>query len=98
MTFEQRISEVERLRRIWFGEDRAQSRLDRVLECEDLDVFVERVPANARRLHRALILGGLDRRSRAGEGRSRSCSSRLWKLLTLPKRNSRTLAAIAVRD
>jgi hypothetical protein len=33
MTFEERISEVERLRRIWFGEDRAESRLDRVLEC-----------------------------------------------------------------
>jgi hypothetical protein len=36
MTFEERISEVEKLRRIWFGEDRAESRLDRVLECADL--------------------------------------------------------------
>jgi len=35
MTFEERISGVERLRRIWFGEDRAESRLDRVLECAD---------------------------------------------------------------
>ncbi|MCC6556275.1 MAG: hypothetical protein IT372_25220 [Polyangiaceae bacterium] len=36
MSFEERISGVERLRRIWFGEDRAESRLDRVLECADL--------------------------------------------------------------
>jgi hypothetical protein len=31
MTFEERISAVERLRRERFGEDRAESRLDRVL-------------------------------------------------------------------
>jgi hypothetical protein len=36
MSFEERISGVERLRRIWFGEDRAQSRLDRVLVSADL--------------------------------------------------------------
>jgi predicted Rdx family selenoprotein len=30
MTFEERISEVERLRRIWFGEDRAESRPHKV--------------------------------------------------------------------
>ena len=35
MTFEERISEVERLRRIWFGEDPAESRLDRVLVSAD---------------------------------------------------------------
>jgi hypothetical protein len=31
MSFEERISGVERLRRVWFGEDRAQSTLERVL-------------------------------------------------------------------
>jgi hypothetical protein len=36
MSFEERISGVERLRRIWFGEDCAESRLDRVLVCADL--------------------------------------------------------------
>jgi hypothetical protein len=61
MTFEERISEVERLRRIWFGEDRAESRLDRVLECVDL----HRV--------RFVIVGPRGRRSRgtATHGRPR---------------------------
>jgi hypothetical protein len=36
MSFEERISGVERLRRVWFGEDRAESRLERVLERADL--------------------------------------------------------------
>jgi hypothetical protein len=36
MSFEERISGVERLRREWFGEDRAESRLDRVLVVADL--------------------------------------------------------------
>jgi hypothetical protein len=36
LSFEERISAVERLRRIWFGEDRAESRLERVLEVIDL--------------------------------------------------------------
>jgi hypothetical protein len=36
MSFEERISAVERLRRERFGEDRSQSRLDRVLVCADL--------------------------------------------------------------
>jgi hypothetical protein len=36
LSMEARISGVERLRRSWFGEDRAQSRLERVLVCADL--------------------------------------------------------------
>jgi hypothetical protein len=36
MSFEERISGVERLRRVWFGEGRAQSLLTRVLERADL--------------------------------------------------------------
>jgi hypothetical protein len=40
MSFEERISGVERLRRVWFGEDRAESRLERVLECADLPPHV----------------------------------------------------------
>jgi hypothetical protein len=36
MSIEERISGVERLRRVWFIEDRAESRLDRVLVCADL--------------------------------------------------------------
>jgi hypothetical protein len=36
LSFEERISGVERLRRVWFGEDRAESRLERVLVCADL--------------------------------------------------------------
>ena len=40
-----RLSAVERLRRIWFGEARTESRLERVLRCLD---FAEReVPAVA---------------------------------------------------
>jgi hypothetical protein len=35
LSFEERISGVERLRREWFGEDRAESRLDRVLVSAD---------------------------------------------------------------
>ena len=35
MSFEERISGVERLRRVWVGEDRAESRLERVLVCVD---------------------------------------------------------------
>ena len=35
LSFEQRISGVERLRREWFGENRAESRLDRVLVSAD---------------------------------------------------------------
>ena len=36
VSFEERISGVERLMRVWFGEDRAQSRLERVLASADL--------------------------------------------------------------
>jgi hypothetical protein len=36
MSLEERISGVERLRRIWLLENRAESRLDRVLERADL--------------------------------------------------------------
>jgi hypothetical protein len=35
LSFEERISGVERLRKAWFGEDRAQPRLERVLVCAD---------------------------------------------------------------
>ncbi|MEI7893789.1 MAG: hypothetical protein WCI05_11895 [Myxococcales bacterium] len=36
LTFEERISAVETLRRVWFGEDRPESRLERVLVVADL--------------------------------------------------------------
>jgi len=36
LTLEERISGVERLRREWFGEGRAQPRLERVLAVADL--------------------------------------------------------------
>jgi len=35
LSFEERISGVERLRREWFGEDCPESRLERVLVCAD---------------------------------------------------------------
>jgi hypothetical protein len=35
LSLEERISGVERLRKVWFGEDSSQSRLDRVLVCAD---------------------------------------------------------------
>ena len=51
MTFEQRISEVERLRRIWFGEDRAEA----------LVAFgfggVVPTPAELARPHKVFMLG-----------------------------------------
>ena len=55
MSFEERISGVERLRRSWFGEDRAESRLDRVLVCVDLrDVALleQHAPRKRRRKER----------------------------------------------
>jgi hypothetical protein len=51
MSFEERISGVERLRRSWFGEDRAESRLERVLVCADPPpraVSVDRGPRGSR--------------------------------------------------
>jgi hypothetical protein len=36
LSFEERISVVERLRRQHFGEDGSRPRLERVLECDDL--------------------------------------------------------------
>jgi hypothetical protein len=52
MSFEERISGVERLRRVWVGEDRAESRLDRVLVCADRPTSAVRP---RRRLREALI-------------------------------------------
>src|ERR1700690_2796806 len=49
LTFEERISAVERLRRERFGEDRAESRLDRVLVSADRPSRALRARRRARR-------------------------------------------------
>jgi hypothetical protein len=49
LTFEERISAVEHLRRVWFGEDRTQPRLSRILTVTTLASRKVRARRRARR-------------------------------------------------
>ena len=55
LSLEERVSAVEQLRRISFGEDRAQSRLDRVLVVTDLET-VKRASGRDKDLRDVAIL------------------------------------------
>jgi hypothetical protein len=71
LSLEERISGVERLRRVWFGEDRAQSRLERVLVCADRpssSLRDDRRPRR-RRTRRASVDRGPRRVRRANAGK-----------------------------
>jgi len=49
LTFEERINAVEELRKVWFGEDRTQPRLERILTVTTLASRKVRARGRARR-------------------------------------------------